>query len=139
MPPPTHSQLFFFFSLPYFANAFSNVFAMPVPPGADPKQPLQDLPLNSPGSAGRTLPPPSIPPQGINTRGGFSFRPRVRCLSNTPEWKREQKDSGKLQNIARTKTWVSFDKSVAAPRRKIYTNLYTNLSPVKTTSAKPKS
>lgn len=64
------------------------------------------------------LPPPGICPQGINTRGGFSFRPRVSFFPNTTEWKREQKDSGKLQNIERTKTWVSFDKSVATSRRK---------------------
>lgn len=102
---------YFFFSLPYFSNPFSAVFAM-----ALPSQSLV-LPLRSPGGAPTSQHPPPRNKE-INPRGGFSFRARVRCFSNTREWKREQKDSGKVQNRERTKTRVSFNKSVATSRRK---------------------
>lgn len=56
MPPPTYSNLFVFFS-GVFSRHFQQCFCSASPPGADPAQSLVLSP-KSPGSAGRTLPPP---------------------------------------------------------------------------------
>lgn len=82
---------------------------MPLPPGADPAQSL-------------------VLPQSLwAARGGRSHLPgnkysRWLLLQTTSQMflqhKREQKDSGKLQNVEHTKTWVSFDKSAMTSRRK---------------------
>lgn len=76
-PLPPIPNFFFFPAI--FSRHFQPRFCNASAPRADPAQSLV-LPL-PPRSTGRMLPPPGICPQGINTRGGFSFRPRVKIFS----------------------------------------------------------
>lgn len=87
------------------------LFLQCLSPGADPAQSLL-LPLRSPGRSSQ-----HPPPRNKYSRW-FLIQTTCQVFSNTREWKREQKDSGKLQNRERTKRWVSFDKSAATSRRK---------------------